>query len=264
MTEGRLAGARVIVTRAQPGHLAELLTAEGATVVHRPLIAIDEPTDGGAELRTALDQLATYDWLVVTSASGASRVAAAAAATEVRLAAVGTATAQALATETGRAVFVPAVQRADLLAAELVAELGDRPRRLLVAIAESAPDTLRDALTAAGHHVTRVAAYRTRTLRPAGPPPAADALLLASGSSAEGWVGAYGTATPPVVVAIGPTTAEAATRLGLKVSAVAADHSLSGLVEALCTTSVGPATISRSGDPPDRDDSDRANDDQKE
>jgi len=36
-----------------------------------------------------------------------------------------------------------------------------------------------------------------------------------------------------VVVAIGPQTAAAATQAGLKVSVVAADHSLSGMVKAL-------------------------------
>ena len=42
-----------------------------------------------------------------------------------------------------------------------------------------------------------------------------------------------GLVAPPIVVAIGPTTADAAERLGLKISSVAADHSLAGLVTEL-------------------------------
>jgi uroporphyrinogen-III synthase len=61
----------------------------------------------------------------------------------------------------------------------------------------------------------------------------ADALLLASGSAAQAWVDAMGPAGPPIVVAIGPMTAAVADRLGLKVSGVAADHSLDGLVAEL-------------------------------
>jgi uroporphyrinogen-III synthase len=48
-----------------------------------------------------------------------------------------------------------------------------------------------------------------------------------------GWVVAFGAVAPPEVVAIGPQTAAAAERAGLKVSSIAADHSLAGLVEAL-------------------------------
>ena len=68
----------------------------------------------------------------------------------------------------------------------------------------------------------------------------ADALVLASGSSAESWVASVGLETPPVVVAIGPTTAEAARRFGLKISSVAADHSLAGLVIELERQLAGP------------------------
>ena len=60
-----------------------------------------------------------------------------------------------------------------------------------------------------------------------------DALVLASGSAATSWVAALGTEAPPIVVVIGPTTAKVARELGLKVTAVATDHSLTGLVEAV-------------------------------
>ena len=86
-----------MVTRERPGELAATLASRGADVVHLPLISVVDPADGGAALRRALDELGRFDWLVVTSPAGAERVGAAAAmTTQVKLAAVGTATATAL------------------------------------------------------------------------------------------------------------------------------------------------------------------------
>jgi uroporphyrinogen-III synthase len=61
----------------------------------------------------------------------------------------------------------------------------------------------------------------------------ADAVAFASGSAVEAWVEAIGTRTPPIVCVIGPTTESAATRSSLKVSAVAADHTVQGLARVL-------------------------------
>ncbi len=108
MAEQRLRGVRVLVTRAHPGELALLLAAEGATVVHSPLIAVEPPADGGAELQARLDELDTFDWLVVTSPAGAERVVdAVAAAPDLRIGAVGTATARVVRDATGRQVLTP-------------------------------------------------------------------------------------------------------------------------------------------------------------
>jgi uroporphyrinogen-III synthase len=230
-----LEGCRVLVTRERPGELASLLTDRGATVFHVPLIAVIDPDDGGAALGVALGDLQRFDWLVVTSAAGSERVAAAAAAApDVALAAVGTATARVLASAAGRSVdLVPAVQRADALV-DAFAERVSGPQRILVAQADIAASTLVDGLRAGGHDVTVVTAYRTVAVEPdrtlVGD---ADAVLFASGSAVESWWRALGVETPPIVVVIGPTTAATADRLGLKVTAVAADHSLDGLVDEL-------------------------------
>ena len=225
----------MLITRERPGELAAKLAARGATVIHVPLIAVAEPNDGGAELSDALSRLATFDWLIVTSPAGSERVADAAVATPgTRVAAVGTATASALERRTGRPVdLVPPVQRAESLAAAFAAQASSS-QRVLIAQADIAAPTLAEALRRAGHDVTVVTAYRTVTLD-ADPSVIADAdaVLFASGSAAEGWWRAFGTVTPPLVVAIGPTTAAVASRLGLKVSAVATDHSLDGLVTEL-------------------------------
>ena len=62
---GPLAGRRVATTRDRPGRLDEILARLGATVVHVPLIeVVDAPGDDLAE---ALDRLAEFDWVIVTS-----------------------------------------------------------------------------------------------------------------------------------------------------------------------------------------------------
>jgi uroporphyrinogen-III synthase len=230
-----LAGKRVLVTRERPGELGVLLEARGAVVVHAPLIAVRAPTDGGHALHHELARIGEFDWLVVTSAAGAERVGRAARdAPDVHLGAVGTATARTLAELAGRPVdLVPTVQTGAALAAALDERL-DGAARVLIVQADRAAPTLADLLVQAGHDVTVCVGYRTVLLDV---DPAvvdgADALVFASGSSVEGWVASVGLATPPVVVAIGPTTAGAAERLGLKVTSVSADHSLAGLLTEL-------------------------------
>jgi uroporphyrinogen-III synthase len=231
-------GWRVVVTRERPGELGRLLAEAGADVVHLPLVATAPPDDDGAALAAALADLRRHDWLVVTSPAGAERVAAAAAEVpSVRLAAVGASTAAALEAGTARPVdLVPTVQSA----AGLVAAFADvdPPARVLAALADRAASTLAEGLRAQGHDVTVVTAYRTVLVTPdeddLARAASADALVLASGSAALGWRQAWGDRveehTPGTVVAIGPRTAAAARESGLKVDAVAADHSFGGLV----------------------------------
>ena len=248
----------MLVTRERPGELAEMLTARGATVIHVPLVAVTDPLDGGAALRVALSGLSGFDWLVVTSAAGAERVGSAAAEVPgIRLAAVGTATARELESCAGRRVdLVPAAQRAEALVAAFV-EREPSPQRVLIAQADIAAATLADGLRAAGHEVTVVTAYRTVT--PDHDPAAqiavevavasADAVLFASGSAVESWCRRFGTEAPPIVIAIGPTTAATADGFGLKLSAVATDHSLDGLVTELERVVAGSRSIEHEGSP---------------
>lgn len=200
-----------------------------------PLIRVIEPDDDGRALRGELDRLDEYDWLIVTAAPGAERVAHdAAAAPTLRLAAVGTATAKVLASGAGRRVdLVPDVQLAAALADAFNRD-ATSPQRVLLAVADRAASVLEDELRSAGHVVTSVVAYRTVAQAPDRElVEHADAVLFASGSAVESWVAAVGSACPAVAVAIGPSTAATAERLGLKLSGVATDHSLDGLVTEL-------------------------------
>jgi uroporphyrinogen-III synthase len=226
-----IAGRRIGLTRPEPGPLADRLVAMGAHVVHVPLIEIaDAPA-----LASALARLASFDWLVVTSVNGATRVSAAAAGNpSVRLAAVGPATAAALAASAGRPVdLVPRLAQAE----GLLAEFPRAPARVLVAQADRARRVLADGLAAAGHDVESVTAYRTSVRRPDGEQAerlrGVDAVVFASGSAAQGWAESIGTATPPVVVAIGPVSADSARRLGLTVTHVAESPDDDALVDVL-------------------------------
>lgn len=242
-TDRPLVGCRVVVTRDEPGELGRLLLDAGADIVHVPLIEIVDPVDGGAELRAALSDLADFDWLIVTSPSGASRVGEAAALhPRVRLGSVGTATASRLASLAGRPVeLVPERQLAGSLAAAFVESERGTSQRVLLALADRAGTELAQTLRDAGHDVTSVVAYRTllRTPSPADLErvAGADAVAFASGSAAESWATSMTSESsdrlPALTVAIGPTTAATAREFGLKISSVAADHSLEGLVREL-------------------------------
>jgi uroporphyrinogen III methyltransferase/synthase len=117
-----LAGRRVLVTRPreQAAELADRLTALGADVLIAPLIRIAPPSDP-EPLQGAVSDIATYDWVVLTSTNGADAFAHALSQgsvsrtvpRKVRLCAIGPATAAQLATH-GLA--------ADLVASESTAE----------------------------------------------------------------------------------------------------------------------------------------------
>jgi uroporphyrinogen-III synthase len=234
-----LRGRRVVVTRAaeQADDLADVLRAAGAEPVVVPLIEIVAEPAAAQELAD-LD-VRSFEWLVVTSPNGARAYAAARAAgagvsaTPPNVAAVGATTAAALAAAGVVATLVPAVQRAAGLLAELPAGTG----RVLLVQAVAAEPTLADGLAAKGWQVTVSCPYRSRPAHPdAGlqlAALAADAVLFASGSAARAWVDVFGTTTPPIIVAIGPQTARTVAQAGLKVTLVASDHSVPGLVAEL-------------------------------
>jgi uroporphyrinogen-III synthase len=234
MTAGPLVGKRVVTTRDEPGLVDQLLEAAGAHVVHVPLIRIVDAEDGGTELHRLLDRVDDFDWLVVTSQHGARRVGRAVRHhRHVRLGAVGTKTSDELSALAGRPVdVVPDVQTGAGMLAAMPRSGGGA--RVLLAQADRAGSELATGLNERGYQVTPVVAYRTVLRRPTAPELraalAADAIAFASGSAVQGWVDAIGLRTPRCVVAIGPSTAAVAEELGLRITHVAADQSVPGLV----------------------------------
>jgi uroporphyrinogen-III synthase len=234
---GLLDGRTIVVTRAaeQAGRLVSRLTELGATVVEAPTIGIAEPLDGGAALAAAVHALDRYDWIVLTSTNGVERFLRAAGGPVFRgkVAAIGPGTADAL-TSAGVA---PALVPARFVAEGLLAVFPHGDGRVLLPQAEEARPVLAEGLRAAGWQVDAIVAYRTV---PVAPPAAvlarareADAITFTSGSTVAGYVSAGLAAVPPVVVCIGPVTADAAAAAGLSVSAVAAEHTIEGLVAAV-------------------------------
>lgn len=226
-----LAGVTVVVARPadQAAAMVTLLEARGAIPLVVPLIEIVD-TDAPESLEAALTTIDSFDWAIVTSPNAANRVADAVRATShVRIAAIGSATADLL----PRVDLVPDRQSA----AGLLEEFPDGTGRVLVLQAAAGAPTLATGLAAKGWEVHRVHTHSSRPVRPTARQQIAvlraAAVLLTSGSQARSWVDVFGDAAPPVVGAIGPQTAEDAARAGLKVSFVAADHSLVGLVDAL-------------------------------
>jgi uroporphyrinogen-III synthase len=235
-TPGPLAGRRVVVTRApdQADELADLLRERGALPVLVPLVQIVEVADEVTRLQEL--RPAEFDWLVVTSSNGALSYSRVHATAPAQVAAVGTATAAALAEHGLTATLVPAVQRAE----GLVSEFPDAPDAggdVLLVQAVDAEPTMADGLSTRNWRVIVVTPYRAVAARPTADELlaalAADAVLFASGSAASSWVKIFGRSVPPLVVAIGPRTAAATRGFGLKVDLVATDHSVKGLVDAL-------------------------------
>ncbi|HUH06925.1 MAG TPA: uroporphyrinogen-III C-methyltransferase [Egibacteraceae bacterium] len=252
-----LHGASVLVprTRQQASELSERLRALGAEAVEAPTIAIEpsEPAPLRAELASLAD--GAYDWIALTSANAVHAVweqigalgADARLLAGVRIAAVGSGTADALSARGLRADLLPEQFTTRGLAEALIAaarddELGGR--RALLPRADIATPALGDALRDAGWHVSDVEAYRTV---PARSLPAEvrrrlangeiDAVALASSSTARNLVDlAGGVPDSRVKVAsIGPVTSQTCRDLGLRVDAEAEPHNLDGLVQAVRT-----------------------------
>ena len=238
-----LFGRTVVVTRArhQAPELVRRLEAEGAGVLVVPTISIAGPADGGAALDRALAHLRSYAWVVFTSANAVDRVLArvrdARAFGSCRIAAIGPGTAEALAHHRLVADLVPARSVAEGLL-EVFPDPSGPGAAVLLPRAAVARDVLPDGLRAGGWEVEVVEAYRTEVVAP--PPSvrdevaAADAVVFASASSVTGYVAAADPhRLPPVVVCIGPVTADAARQAGVTVTAVATRTTLDGLVATL-------------------------------
>jgi uroporphyrinogen-III synthase len=272
VTGTALGGRSIVVTRAraQAPSLVERLTALGANVVELPVIAVDEPADGGAALATAADRLASgaYRWVAVTSANAASRLLGALGGRPVpegtAWAAVGVGTARVLAGGGHPPRLVPAEARAGALAAAFPMPGGGRGaieggeamgHTVLFPRAETVRGGLAEGLRARGWSVDEVVAYRTVAVDP-GPDATvaarrADAIAFTSSSTVDRTVELLGTAgIPPVVVSIGPVTSGSARAAGIEVAAEANPHTLEGVVDALVAALGGPAATGEAGPDP--------------
>ncbi|HET6683002.1 MAG TPA: uroporphyrinogen-III synthase [Gaiella sp.] len=203
--------ARVVVTRpsGRESALMERLSATGHDALHVPLVAFEPLGDDPIDVDG-------YDWIVLTSVTGARELRRRMRGAPGRVAAIGPATAEAF----GRADLVPETSTQEGLVAAFPPEHG----RVLFAGAENARRLLPDALDA-----DVVVLYRTVELTP--PEwPTCDLVVLASPSAARA-LGRLDRGTP--IVSIGPETSRAARGVGLYVAAEAKAADLDSLVEAV-------------------------------
>lgn len=253
-----LSGRSVIVTRtlAQAHSLADPLAALGAEILSFPVIETVDPADW-APVDAAIADLASYDWVVLTSTNGVDRFlkrfravgGSRDAILGAKFAAVGSATAEKLAKHGLPPALVPADFRAEGLVEAFRAMGADPGCRVLVARAEEAREVLPDELRAMGCRVDVVSVYRTQSAEPdpevldllrSG---AVDAVAFTSGKIARGFVSAIAAAGLDaeqtmgqlVVASIGPVTSDAIREMGYRVDVEAAESTMGSLVDAIAT-----------------------------
>ncbi|HTJ25500.1 MAG TPA: uroporphyrinogen-III C-methyltransferase [Candidatus Limnocylindria bacterium] len=245
-----LFGKRVLVTRPahQADELAQQLWEVGAEPILAPTIAIGPP-DHEETARAAVERVHAYAWLVFTSRNGVDAFfdrlrelgRDARALGEVKVAAIGPKTAEALALRGVHADFMPAAYVNEAVAEGLL-ERTEPGTRILVYRAQEAREVLPETLRAQGRDVDVVAGYATRFVDDpelAEKAERADIVTFTSSSTVAGFL-----ANVPhgprllvgkTVACIGPITAATAREAGIRVDVVADAFTVDGLMRALGT-----------------------------
>lgn len=243
-----MTGKRILVLRAreQAAGFISQIEALGGEAYAFPVITIADPEDW-APLDDAIAHLGRYAWLVITSPNGAERFADRLARAglplgDLRVAAVGTATAEALTARGIRVDLIPQQFRGKALP-EAIGPFLKPGDRVLMARGDLADSALHEGLTTRGAVVDDLVAYRTL---PYGDDPIELRELLANGeihyvaftagSTVRNLVSILGgpAALAGVRVAcIGPETAAVAGQLGLPVHCTAQPYTLAGLLDAI-------------------------------
>lgn len=246
-----LQGKRILITRPreQARAFAEKLSARGAVPIEFQTIDI-APLEDFRELDNALARVSEFDWVIFTSANGVREVAERlnmlgmskdifASGTNhgsPRLAAIGPATAHALQDLSLHVDFIPTKYLGEQIANELPIEPG---QRALLLRADIATEALARDLMARGVVVTNVDAYQIVM------PPTreidltqVDAITFTSSSTVRNFMAMLNgkgldALSEIRVFCIGPVTAETARTFGLRVDAVATEHTVDGLVKAI-------------------------------
>jgi len=250
-----LSGVRVLVGRArhQAGVLSTELRKLGATVLEIPFIEIRTPRSF-RPLDSALQDLASYDWLILTSVNGVEAMwervtklgLTKAVFRHVHIVAIGPATKKAV---EQRGIKVDVVPK-EYVAESVVRSLGRRVKgkRVLLVRAKVARDVIPRDLSRAGAHVDVVEAYETvapessRTrLRTAlkSPRQRPHIVTFTSSSTVKNFVellGARGKRTSVngiLTASIGSVTSSTLRALGLPVDIAAKEFTIPGLVKAI-------------------------------
>lgn len=247
-----LFGKTVVVTRAraQASALTKKLEAQGARVLEVPAIKIVPPADF-APLDKAIAEIDTYKWLILTSVNGVEyffdRLLKAGkdsrALCGVKIAAIGSATAEALKGYGITADLIPSAYKAEELADALAADTkaGDK---LLLARAMVARNVLPERLRALGAQVDVVTAYETvadcqnkEELLEALESGEVSLVTFTSSSTVTNLLDVLGDKKDLLnnvaLAAIGPVTAETLEKHGLEPAVSAAEYTIDGLMTAI-------------------------------
>ncbi len=255
-----LAGRTVLITRAQAqsAEFGNELERYGARVVLCPTIEIVEP-ESYESLDEAISNLYGYDWLIFTSVNGVNSFMRRLEASghdvieldELRVCAVGAATADCLRDVNVHVDVVPERFKAEGVFAALESYLGGRAemvnQNFLIPRAAAARDYLPDALEEAGARVDAVTAYRTvpprqtdrarvEALLVGG---GVDCITFTSSSTVTNFAQLFDASDlRPIldgvkVACIGDITAQTAADLGLHTDIRSAEHTIPALAHAI-------------------------------
>lgn len=253
-----LFGRRVLVTRPreQAADLVDRLVALGAEPVLAPMIRIMPPEDI-RPLKRAASEPDVFDWIVFTSANAVEAFMAVLLSgdRDVRalkgpqLCAVGTATAEKLASYGIKVDLMPREFRAEALANEIASRASLDGARVLLPRADIGRDVIAERMREAGAIVTDVIAYRTvleDTQREGDPDiyrmlleGRIDVVTFTSGSAVRNFATVYGEdqaadlLRQTLVATIGPVTADAVARLGVEAAIQPPTSTVPALVEAI-------------------------------
>jgi hydroxymethylbilane synthase len=247
-----LHGRCVVITRAHEagGAFAAGLRALGAEVTEFPVIEIVAP-DSYDAIDAALTRVASFDWMIFTSASGVERMlermktrgVGVRALEGTKLGAIGPATAARLTEHALTVAAMPREYRAEAIVEAIGAER-IRGARILIPRAQVAREILPEMLMAAGAREVIVAPVY-KTVKPANAPVERVRAMAASGtidlvaftssSTVTNFCEMVGAAVARGLkaAAIGPITAETARAAGLRVVAQPTKYTVPGLIAAI-------------------------------
>lgn len=249
-----LCGKKIIVTRAadQAGEFSAKLADRGATVLECPTIRIVEP-ESWQLLDLSIRELASYDWVVLTSTNAVhyffKRLYAlgldARALGNCRVCAVGPKTADELRSYGIKADLVPSDYKAEGVVDEF-SRLDMHGSRVLFPRADKARDVIPAELKRMGAHVDSPVAYRN--VFPERLPPetlfalekrSVDCITFTSSSTVQNLAAMLGEELMldmlrgVIVASIGPITSKSCRELGVKVDIEPVSYTLSALADAI-------------------------------
>lgn len=258
-----LFGRRILVTRArsQASELVDLIDEMGGEAVEFPVIRLQPPSRPEAQqaLDEALDELPSFDWIVLTSVNGVEfffrrlreRGIDVRRMSNARIAAVGPKTAEALADRGILADVLPAQFQGEGILEAIQDDL-QPGQKVLLPIADLARDYLPVKLREAGLHVAEVDLYENVLSTEDGEEviyllqnKSIHIITFTSSSTVTNLIEALGKlgVEDPVtllqgveIACIGPKTAETVRRYGLPITYMAEEATVASLVQSMIQT----------------------------